>query len=60
MTDQPIKKILHQPETFARMLKWATELSEFDIEFKPRTTFNVQALADFIVELRIPPTYPAR
>ncbi|XP_022849947.1 uncharacterized protein LOC111372035 [Olea europaea var. sylvestris] len=58
MTDQPIKQILHRPETSGRLLKWAIELSEFDIEFRPRTAIKAQALADFIVELTTPPELP--
>ena len=30
------------------------ELSQFDIEYHPRTTINAQALADFIAEFTIP------
>lgn len=58
MTDRPIKQILHLPETSGRLLKWAIELSEFDIEFRPRTTIKAQALANFITELTIPPEHP--
>lgn len=58
MTDQPIKQILHCPKTSGRLLKWAIELSEFDIEFKPRTAIKAQALADFIAELTTPPEQP--
>ena len=31
-------------------MKWAIELSEFDIRYKPRTTLKGQILADFIIE----------
>ena len=31
-------------------MKWAIELSEFDIRYKPRTTVKGQILADFIIE----------
>ncbi|XP_022867930.1 uncharacterized protein LOC111387586 [Olea europaea var. sylvestris] len=58
MNDQPIKQILHRPKTSGRMLKWAIELSEFDIEFRPRTAIKAQALADFIVELTLSPEHP--
>ncbi|XP_022899405.1 uncharacterized protein LOC111412714 [Olea europaea var. sylvestris] len=58
MTDQPIKQILHRPETSGRMLKWAIELSEFDIEFRPKTAIKAQALVDFIVELTLSPEHP--
>ncbi|KAL0319734.1 UNVERIFIED_CONTAM: hypothetical protein Sradi_5234900 [Sesamum radiatum] len=33
------------------MVKWAVELSEFDIEFHPRPTIKAQVLLDFIVKL---------
>ncbi|KAL0404426.1 UNVERIFIED_CONTAM: hypothetical protein Sradi_2083400 [Sesamum radiatum] len=33
------------------MVKWAVELSEFDIEFRLRPTIKAQVLADFIIEL---------
>ncbi|KAL0411633.1 UNVERIFIED_CONTAM: Ribonuclease HI [Sesamum latifolium] len=33
------------------MVKWAVELSEFDIEFRLRPTIKAQVLANFIVEM---------
>lgn len=33
-----------------RMTKWAIELSEFDIKYRPRTSQKGQVLADFLVE----------
>ena len=45
-----MKQILHKPETSGRLIKWAIELSEFDIRYKPRTTIKGQILADFIME----------
>ena len=33
------------------MAKWAIKLSEYDIEYKPRTSSKVQVLADFVIEL---------
>ncbi|KAL0312889.1 UNVERIFIED_CONTAM: Ribonuclease HI [Sesamum radiatum] len=33
------------------MVKWAVELSEFDIEFRPRPSIKAQVRADFIVEM---------
>ncbi|GFZ05203.1 hypothetical protein Acr_17g0007750 [Actinidia rufa] len=50
LTDQPLKHILQRPDTSGRLLKWSVELSEFHIEYKPRTAIKAQALADFIVE----------
>ncbi|GFZ00843.1 hypothetical protein Acr_14g0004780 [Actinidia rufa] len=50
LTDQPLKQILQRPDTSGRLLKWSIELSEFHIEYKPRTAIKAQALADFLVE----------
>ena len=33
-----------------RLVLWAIELDEFDIQYRPRTVIKAQALADFIVE----------
>ena len=32
------------------MVQWAIELSQFDVEYHPRTVIKAQALADFIAE----------
>ena len=45
-----MKQILHKPETSGRLIKWAIELSEFDIRYRPRTAVKGQILADFIME----------
>jgi len=50
MTDQPIRKSMNKPEAAGRMVQWAIELSQFHIEYHPRTAIKTQALADFIVE----------
>ncbi|XP_074324047.1 uncharacterized protein LOC141660970 [Apium graveolens] len=41
---------MHKPETSGRLLKWTVELSQFDVEYKPRGALKGQALADFILE----------
>ena len=48
-TEHPMKQILHKLETSGRLRKWAIELSEFDIRYKPRTAIKGQVLEDFIV-----------
>ena len=48
-----MKQILHRLETSGRLVKWAIELSEFDIRYKPRTTIKGQVLADFIMEFTL-------
>ena len=36
ITDLPIQKVLKKPDVVGRMVKWAMELSEFDIKYEPR------------------------
>ena len=48
MTDQPIRKSMNKLEAVGRMVQWAIELSQFDIEYHPRTAIKAQALVDFI------------
>ena len=48
--EYPMKQILYKPETSGRLIKWAIELSEFDIRYKPRTATKGQILVDFIIE----------
>lgn len=45
-----LEKALHKLDIIGRLLKWALELSVFDIEYHPCTTIKSQALADFIIE----------
>ena len=45
-----MKQILRKPETSGRLIKWAIELSEFDIWYTTRTSVKGQILADFIME----------
>ena len=53
MTDQPIKKVMNKPKAARRMIQWAIELNQFDIEYRPRMAVKAQALADFIAEVTI-------
>ncbi|KAL5562066.1 hypothetical protein UlMin_031813 [Ulmus minor] len=48
VTTYPLKGILQKPELSGRLIKWAVELSEYDISYQPRTAIKSQALADFI------------
>ena len=48
--EHPIKQILHKPKVLGRLIKWAIELSEFNIRYKPRTAIKGQVLADFIMK----------
>ena len=50
LVGSPIKTILHKTDALRRLLKWAVELSEFDIEYHLRTLIKGQAFVDFILE----------
>ena len=54
LIDQPIKKSMKQPEASGRMIQWAIELSQFDIEYHPRTAIKAQDLVDFIAKFTSP------
>ena len=45
---------MNKPEATGRMIQWAIELSQFDIEYLPKTAIKAQALADFIAEFTFP------
>ena len=50
VTDQPLHDLFSNREASVRIAKWASELSEFYIEFERRTTIKSQVLADFIAD----------
>ena len=51
ITDQPLRQILSKFDVAGRLLKWAVELGEHDIQYVPRTAIKAQSVADFIAEL---------
>ncbi|CAL9019523.1 unnamed protein product [Prunus brigantina] len=54
LTNQPLRQVLQKPETSGRLVKWAIELGEFDIQFRPRPAEKGQVVAEFISELTPP------
>ena len=50
LTDKPLKRAMSSPEAAGRMALWVIELSEFDVQYHPRTTIKGQIVADFIAE----------
>jgi len=51
MKNLPIQKVLQKPDVAGRMVRWAVELSEFDIRYEPRGSIKGQVYADFGAEL---------
>ncbi|XP_076894831.1 uncharacterized protein LOC143547243 [Bidens hawaiensis] len=50
LTNKPLQQVLMKPEVSGRLAKWAIELGDHAIEYRPRTSFKGQILADFITE----------
>ncbi|XP_050242293.1 uncharacterized protein LOC126691281 [Quercus robur] len=50
LTDKPLQRAMSNPEAAGRLALWAIELSEFDIQYRPRTAVKGQVIADFIAE----------
>ncbi|XP_050258946.1 uncharacterized protein LOC126703935 [Quercus robur] len=50
LTDKPLRQAMSNPEAAGRLALWAIELSEFDIQYRPRTAIKGQIVSDFIVE----------
>ncbi|GJT42765.1 reverse transcriptase domain-containing protein [Tanacetum coccineum] len=44
------RKVLLKPENSGRIAKWAIEIGEHEILYKPRSTIKGQILADFLAE----------
>ena len=51
--EYPMKQVLYKAETSGRLMKWAIELSEFDIRYKTKTAIKGQVLADFVTEFTL-------
>ena len=50
LTDRPLRRAMSNPNAAGRLALWAIELSEFDIQYRPRTAIKWQVVADFIAE----------
>ena len=53
LTSYSIRVILHKSDALGRLLKWAIELSEFDVVYRPRSAMKGQVLVDFMVEISV-------
>ena len=53
LTDKPLRKAISSPEAARRMALWPVELSEFDVQYRPRTAVKGQVVADFIAKFTL-------
>ena len=53
LTDKPLCRAMSSLEAAGRMALWAVKLSEFNIQYQPRTTIKGQVVADFIAEFTL-------
>ncbi|XP_012836530.1 PREDICTED: uncharacterized protein LOC105957147 [Erythranthe guttata] len=49
-TSYPLRQTLGNAEASGRMVKWAVELGQYNVEYEPRTAIKGQALVDFLQE----------
>ncbi|XP_073063934.1 uncharacterized protein [Primulina eburnea] len=50
LTNSPLGRIMTHADISGRLVKWTTELGEYDIQYGPGTAIRAQALADFLAE----------
>lgn len=53
VTSLSIKYIPHKPKISGRLAKWAAELKEYDMVFRPDTAIKSQVRADFMAEFSL-------
>ena len=53
LMDKPLRKAMSSLEAAGRMALWVVELSEFDIQYRPRTAIKGQVVADFIAKFTL-------
>ena len=51
LTNLPLQSTIHKPDLLGMMARWAIELSEFSIQYKPRLELKGQILAYILAEL---------
>ncbi|PKI46437.1 hypothetical protein CRG98_033171, partial [Punica granatum] len=49
----PLRYLLDSPSSMRNIAKWRCQLTEYDIEYVPRTSIKGQAIADHLAEFPI-------
>ena len=50
LTDMPLRRAMSNLDDAGQLALWAIKLSEFDIQYRPRTAIKGQVAAEFIAE----------
>ena len=50
LTDKPLRRAMNSPKAARKIALWAIELSEFNVQYRPRTAIKGQVITSFIVE----------
>ncbi|WJZ86481.1 hypothetical protein VitviT2T_005931 [Vitis vinifera] len=50
LTNPSLRNIMHKPDLFGRLVRWAIELSEYGIKYQPRLAMKGHVMANFIAE----------
>ncbi|VFQ69336.1 unnamed protein product [Cuscuta campestris] len=51
LSDLPLGTVMRDSTSSGRMIKWAMMLTQFNIEYRPRTAIKGQVVAEFLVEM---------
>ena len=54
LTDQPLRNVFHKLDASGRLLKWAVELSRYNLAFEPQRAIKAQALVNFLADSTTP------
>lgn len=48
-----LRNILHKSELSSQLARWAVNINEFDIEYKPQTAINSYVFSNFMVDFNM-------
>lgn len=51
LTNSGLGYVLFNPKALGHLIKWTTELGEYEIQYQPRAAIKTQALVDFLTEV---------